>query len=70
MGKRGWVEVSRLGASFLISSGPITLESMPWSLFTSARQRMVRRAESVWARVRCPRSENMMLMFRSADMVL
>ena len=62
--------MSRLGAIFLISSGPITLELTPWSLFTSARQFMVRRAPSVWASVRWPRSLNITLMFKSVAMEL
>ena len=53
------------GTSFLISSGPITSESTPWSLLTSARQRMVRSELSLWARVRWPRWENMTLKFSS-----
>ena len=42
------------GASFAISSGPITFESIPSSWFTSARSAITNMARSVWARVRCP----------------
>ena len=62
--------MSRLGASFFTSSGPITVESTSWSLLTSARQRIVRSALSVWARVMWPRSLNITLRFRSVDIVL
>ena len=54
------------GTSRLISSGPMTSESTPWSLFTSARQRMVRSDPSLWASVRWPRRANITLKFRSA----
>jgi hypothetical protein len=53
------------GTSFLISSGPMTRESTPWILFTSARQRIVRSELSLWARVMWPRCENMTLKFNS-----
>jgi hypothetical protein len=46
--------------------GPTTSESTPWSLLTSARERMVRSAPSLCDSVRCPRRENMTLKFRSA----
>ncbi len=49
------------GTSDLMSSGPMTSESMPSSLLTSARQRIVRREPSLCASVRCPRWENMTL---------
>jgi len=51
----------------LISSGPITDESIPSSLFTSARHAIVRNDASECAKVRCPRCENMMLKFKSAE---
>ena len=40
------------GDELRTSSGPMTSESTPSILLTSARQRMVRKALSVWARVR------------------
>ena len=52
---------SRNGASFLISAGPITSDSTPWTLFTSARQRIVRSELSLCASVRWPRCENITL---------
>ena len=52
---------SRKGASRLISAGPITSESTPSTLFTSARQRIVRSDASLWASVRWPRWENITL---------
>ena len=58
------------GVSFLISAGVITDELMPCSLLTSARQFIVRSAESVWARVRWPRSLNITLRFKSFDIEL
>ncbi len=44
----------------------MTSESTPHTLLTSARQRMVRKEESLWASVRCPLRENITLKFRSA----
>ena len=52
---------SRNGASRLTSAGPITSESTPSTLFTSARHRMVRNDASLCASVRCPRWENITL---------
>ena len=51
----------------MISSGPMTPESTPSSLLTSARQRIVRSELSLWARVRWPRWANIALKLRSAD---
>ena len=53
------------GQSRLTSAASMSSESTPRCLFTSARQRAVRMAASVWARVKCPRSEYMMLMSSS-----
>ena len=61
IGYRVRAEVSRYGTSRLISAGSMTSESTPCSLLTSARQRMVRSEESLWASVRCPRRENITL---------
>ena len=61
----GALFVNAAGASFLTSSGPITLESMSWSLLTSARQCIVRNDASSCARVMWPRCSNMTLKFRS-----
>ena len=48
------------------SSSRITSSlSMPMCLLTSARQRIVRIALSVWASVKWPRSEYMMFMSKS-----
>ena len=55
------------GTSLLISAGPMTSDSTPTSLFTSARHRIVRSEESLWASVRCPRWENITLKLSSAD---
>ena len=60
---------SRNGASRLTSAGPITSESTPWTLFTSARQRIVRSDASLCASVRWPRCENITLKSRSAASV-
>ncbi|HEY5985198.1 MAG TPA: hypothetical protein VIV12_02265 [Streptosporangiaceae bacterium] len=48
-------------ASCLISAGPITSESTPATLFTSARHRIVRSDASLCAGVKCPRCENITL---------
>ena len=54
-------EIKKLVPYLDISPGSMTSESTPCSLLTSARQRMVRSEESLCARVRWPRRENITL---------
>ncbi len=56
-----------VGHSRFTSSASMTSELTPRCLLTSARQRAVRMAASVCARVKWPRSEYIMLMSSSVD---